>query len=145
MFGLKNCSWPMEQWPRSASNRPRRARVRPRTGEHGVCQWLTGPAQHRRLTLTQGAHPQALSLSFDYKSSRPVEASFPFTIFLSYTGKPLSSTHRRLAAVWLYHWAIPSAQLILTSVRFFCPRFQNHRPTPLSSTTYNAGDFCRCW
>jgi hypothetical protein len=47
---------------------------------------------------------------------------------------------RRLAAIPPCHLAIPSAYLIPTVVRLFCPRFHHHRATPLPATVDHASD-----
>jgi hypothetical protein len=80
------------------------------------------------------------------KRTTPVEASFSPSLFLPNVEVRHPAAHRRLATVWIHHWAIPRVQLIPTPLRFYWPRFQHHRSIPPPSTIYHASDFChRRW
>jgi hypothetical protein len=98
------------------------------------------PSADRRRRAGPGPPPLSLSSS-RIKMATPTEASF-FRRFLSNAEMRHPVAHRRLAAIWLRHWAIPRVWLIYTSLRFFCPGFWHHRRTPSSATADHVGDLC---
>jgi hypothetical protein len=91
------------------------------------------------LTLTCGTTVTSAHSPSPIKGD--TDRSFPLsTHFSPMQGELPPFLRRQLATVWLSHLVIPSAWLMLISLRSFCLRFHDHRSTPPTATEDQAGD-----
>jgi hypothetical protein len=142
MFGLMIWAWP-DGIVAQVSFKPTAPHASPTRDRGAALRCVPArPASHRPAVADVQDRDHSLSLSSDYKEEN-AGRSFLFPVTFPPTPRWVPpSTHRRLATVWLRHWAIPHTQLILISLRFFCPRSQHHPSTPPLATLDHV-DNCR--